>query len=102
MTMAGYWSVRYHALARGLPALAQRGEGPADGIFLCGITSILGVIFGFVGLSQTKNNARPGRGLALAGVIIGGIVVLAWVAIFVAAATSKNGCVHFGTGPTSC
>lgn len=72
------------------------------GIFLCGITSILGVIFGFVGLSQTKNNARPGRGLALAGVIIGGIVVLAWVAIFVAAATSKNGCVHFGTGPTSC
>jgi len=72
------------------------------GIFLCGTTSILGVIFGFIGLSQTKDNVRPGRGLAIAGLVIGIIVVLLWGVFWAAAATSKNGCVHFGSGPSSC
>ena len=41
------------------------------------IMGLLGTIFGFVGLKQTKNGRRPGRGLAMAGVIIGIVLVVA-------------------------
>jgi len=54
---------------------------------------VLGVIFGFVGLSQTKNGARNGRGMAIAGLVVGIIVVLAWVAI----AADPDHCIEFGT-----
>ena len=72
------------------------------GIFLCGVPAILGVIFGGIALGQTKDNARPGRGLAMAGLIIGILVVLAWGALWVAAATSNNGCIYFGRRPSNC
>lgn len=72
------------------------------GAFFCGLPSVLGVIFGFVGLSQTKDNARPGRGLAIAGIVIGLIVILFWVGLFVVAANDEDGCIHFGTGPNTC
>lgn len=44
--------------------------------FLCCLAPI-GVILGFVGLSRTKGGRRKGRGLAIAGIIIGIIVSLA-------------------------
>jgi hypothetical protein len=72
------------------------------GLFCLGIPAILGVIFGFIGLGQTKDNARPGRGLAIAGLIIGALVVLMYAVIFIAAAASDNGCFHIGTGPNLC
>ncbi len=72
------------------------------GFFLCGFPAILGVIFGGVALGQTKDNARPGRGLAIAGLVVGILVVLLWGALWIAVATSDNGCVHFGTGPARC
>lgn len=36
-----------------------------------GIPSILAVIFGHMGMNETRNNAKPGRGMALAGLITG-------------------------------
>jgi len=52
-----------------------------------GIFAVLGLTFSIVGLSQTKNNQRRGRGLAIAGLIISIIVliitVFAWIASFI-------------------
>lgn len=41
--------------------------------FFTGITFIIGLILSAVGLSQTKKTGQEGRGLALAGTIIGAI-----------------------------
>jgi hypothetical protein len=46
------------------------------------IPGLLGVIFGLVGMSQTKNGARGGRGLAIAGLVIGIILLLACAAFW--------------------
>ncbi len=45
-------------------------------IFL-GLPLVLGVVFGFVGLNQIKKSggAQGGRGLAMAGIIIGGVLL---------------------------
>lgn len=50
------------------------------GVF-CGLTAILGIIFGGIALSQTKHNARPGRGMAIAGLVIGIFISLSWIAV---------------------
>ena len=65
--------------------------------WLLQIPALLGVIFGLVGLSQTKNGARPGRGMAIAGLVIGLVLVVACVAVWVWFATS-NKCVRDGSG----
>jgi hypothetical protein len=43
--------------------------------WVCAIGPILGIIFGFVALSQIKKTGQSGRGMALAGIIIGFVVV---------------------------
>jgi hypothetical protein len=51
---------------------------------LCMIGSVLGVIFGIIALNQIKNTGQAGRGMALAGLIVGGITtVLALVFFFI-------------------
>ena len=40
------------------------------------VAEIVGVIFGFVALGQIKQSGQGGRGLALAGIIIGGMAVV--------------------------
>ncbi|HEV2637275.1 MAG TPA: DUF4190 domain-containing protein [Actinocrinis sp.] len=47
--------------------------------FIYGIPAILGIIFGFIGLAQTKRTGQNGRGMAIAGIICG----LAWIALFI-------------------
>ncbi|WP_245835829.1 DUF4190 domain-containing protein [Mycobacterium rhizamassiliense] len=44
--------------------------------WLCGIGPILGLIFGFIALNQIKKTGEGGRGLALAGIIIGAIAIV--------------------------
>ncbi len=58
------------------------------------IMGLLGTIFGFIGLKQTKNGQRGGRGMAIAGVIIGLILLLAFAAIWIYIATGD--CVRTG------
>ncbi|OBK22565.1 hypothetical protein A5634_07235 [Mycobacterium asiaticum] len=41
--------------------------------WICGIGPILGVVFGIIALKQIKQTGQGGHGLALAGLIIGGI-----------------------------
>ncbi len=58
---------------------------------LCGVTfvlpvigNILGVIFGFIARSQIKKSGEEGSGLALAGILIGGIpLILGFIALIV-------------------
>ena len=52
--------------------------------FFTGITSILAIIFGAIGISQTKRNSNlGGRGMAVAGLVMG-IVVVAFGLLFLA------------------
>ena len=48
---------------------------------LCLIPALLGVIFGHMSLSQIRQNGEDGRGLAVAGLVIG-YVLLAITALF--------------------
>jgi uncharacterized membrane protein len=44
--------------------------------WLCGIGPILGLVFGFIALNQIKKTGQGGRGLALAGIIIGAVAIV--------------------------
>ncbi len=46
----------------------------------------VGLILGFVGISRTKGGRRKGRGLAITGIVLGLLGLLAWVGIAIAAA----------------
>ncbi len=60
------------------------------------IPGLLGMIFGFVGMSQTKDGARRGRGMAIAGMVIGIISLVACVAFWIYFAQNAD-CVRTGT-----
>jgi hypothetical protein len=53
------------------------------GLMLCGVPSIVGVILGVIAMRETKRTGQEGYGLALAGVIVGGLVVAGWLAYLV-------------------
>ena len=46
------------------------------GWMFCGVGPFLGVIFGFMALRRIKQSGERGRGLALAGLIIGALMIL--------------------------
>lgn len=46
------------------------------GWFCCGITSLIGLVLSIVALLQIKNRQEGGKGLAIAGIVIGGIVMV--------------------------
>lgn len=50
------------------------------GIF-CGV---IGIIFGVLGLKDTKNGVKRGRGLAIAGIILGSLVTLGGIVVVLA------------------
>ncbi|MFC5834879.1 DUF4190 domain-containing protein [Nonomuraea insulae] len=49
------------------------------GFITCGFTSILAVIFGHVSLAQIRRDGTDGRGMALAGTILGWFLTGAWL-----------------------
>jgi hypothetical protein len=51
---------------------------------------ILGIVFGAIGLRQIKRTGQNGRGMALAGVILGSIWVVVFVVVILLAAVSGN------------
>jgi len=55
-------------------------------LWLGGFGALLATIFGAVGLKQTKDGQRGGRGLAIAGLILGIVGILGSVVMFVAIA----------------
>ena len=74
----------------GQPGGERKLSGMAVAGFVCSLVGLIpcfwfwflqipgyvGTVLSFVGLKQTSNNERRGRGLAIAGVIVGLIVVL--------------------------
>ena len=57
--------------------------GVLGGWCLLGLPCIAAVIFGHIGLNQTKDGSVAGRGLAVAGLVMGYIVVAPAIAIFI-------------------
>ncbi|MCX2952126.1 DUF4190 domain-containing protein [Lentzea sp. NEAU-D7] len=53
------------------------------GFATCGVTSIVGVIFGHIAMGKIKRGEEEGHGLALAGIIIGYVVIVGYL-LFVA------------------
>lgn len=48
-------------------------------IVSCGISSILGLIFSIIGLSNCNKNNKDGKGFAIAGIIISAIMIFALI-----------------------
>jgi hypothetical protein len=53
------------------------------GLLLCGLPSIAGIILGIVAMRETKRTGQDGFGLAVAGLVIGSVVV-ALVVLYIA------------------
>lgn len=60
------------------------------GPFVCGVTTILGLIFGFIGLNQIKSSGQQGRGMAIAGIIISALSIVVAVIIAVVVIMAVN------------
>jgi hypothetical protein len=52
-------------------------------LLFCGLTSIIGLILGLIGMRDTKRTGQDGYGVALAGAIIGGVPIVLWVLYWV-------------------
>jgi hypothetical protein len=44
--------------------------------WLCVVGPIVGLIFGFIALGQIKQTGQRGRGMAIAGIVIGAIAIV--------------------------
>lgn len=64
------------------------------------IPGLLGIIFGVVGLRRTAGGVRRGHGMALAGLIVGIVLVVGCAAFWIFVATSGN--CQFDNGNFSC
>jgi hypothetical protein len=49
------------------------------GLLCCGLSSVAGLILGIMGMRETRRTGQDGFGLALAGTIIGALVIVGWV-----------------------
>lgn len=52
------------------------------GFVTCGLTSFVGLILSIVGLVKSKDYNENGKGLSIAGIIIGAIFILIYILIF--------------------
>jgi hypothetical protein len=64
------------------------------------LPGLLGTIFGFIGLRQTKDGSRRGKGLAIAAVVIG-LVLLVLAAILILYVATSDDC-EFRDGRFEC
>jgi len=74
---------------------APRTDGVSIAALVTGIlgTGVVAIVLGILGLRRTKKNGTQGRGLAIAGLVLGGLGVLSWVVLGVtigAAVVSHN------------
>ncbi|OBK23550.1 hypothetical protein A5634_00375 [Mycobacterium asiaticum] len=60
----------------------------------CGIGAIVGPIFGIIALSQIKRTGEGGRNLAIAGITVGGVIlvglIIFWTAAFISAGNDDS------------
>ncbi|MGW6444822.1 DUF4190 domain-containing protein [Lentzea sp. NPDC055074] len=50
------------------------------GFVTCGVTAIVGVIFGHIAMGKIKRGEEDGHGLAVGGLVVGYIVIAGWLA----------------------
>jgi hypothetical protein len=96
----GYGAPGYGPSGYGAPGYPAFGAQPtktnplaiaslvASVVSLCGIGSIAGIILGVVAINQIKVSGESGRGLALAGIIVGAVTLLfsmLWLVLVAAA-----------------
>lgn len=65
-------------------------------LWLGGLGALLAIIFGAVGLKQTKDGQRGGRGLAIAGLVLGIVGIVGSIMMFVAIAGTTAAVNHAG------
>ena len=53
------------------------------GFFCCGIPALVGLILSIVGYSQIKSRNEGGKGLAVAGIIIGAVLPVLMIVFYV-------------------
>ena len=70
--------------------LSLIGAFPGLWFWVLQIPGYLGTIFSIVGLKQTKATGKRGRGLAIAGLVIGIIVIIAAALVTIYVYTSDN------------
>jgi hypothetical protein len=58
-------------------------------LWICGLGSILAVVLGIIGLRQTKERGQSGGGMAIAGIILGGVGIVTAI-IWIAAVASSQ------------
>ncbi len=88
----------YGAAGYGYPGVAQTAgtNGMAIASLVLGILwlywigSVLALIFGYVGLSQIKQRNQGGRGLAIAGIVLGWIGAATLVLTIIVAVAASN------------
>lgn len=65
------------------------------GFVTCGVTSIVGVVFGHIAMGKIKRGEEDGHGLAVAGLVVGYLVIVGWLAyaafIVIAIIAAANG-----------
>jgi peptidyl-prolyl cis-trans isomerase B (cyclophilin B) len=66
------------------------------GVLVWFLGPVLGVVFGWVGLRQTSQSGESGRGLAIAAIVIGALMILLNIGFVVAIATSHSDTVSTG------
>jgi hypothetical protein len=64
-------------------------------VLICGIGFILGVIFGHIALSQIKRTNEGGRGMAVAGLVIGYLGILVMIVVVIALFPLSDGDTEF-------
>ncbi|WP_129338436.1 DUF4190 domain-containing protein [Cellulomonas endophytica] len=61
------------------------------GLLTAGLSALVGIGLGIAALVRTSRSGRPGRGLAVAGVVVGVLVVAGWVLAGLAVAVFASG-----------
>jgi len=59
-------------------------------LWICGVGSLAGVVLGVVALMQIKKSGQSGRGLAIGGIVVGALGLLATIGTFLALAVFSN------------
>jgi hypothetical protein len=55
--------------------------------FLCLVPGIVGIILGFISLPQIKRSQQSGRGMAIAGIVVGAL----WIVLFIVLIAVSSG-----------
>lgn len=66
------------------------------GILIWFLGPVLGLVFGWIGIRQISRDGANGRGLAVAGIVIGAVMILLNVVFVIAVATTGDGSLSNG------